>query len=75
MKATPNLIQGELHFIHKQLHLPFTKQYHKAFYDNKFMKRMERSLSIKYPQYDVAVAELDNEFVLRIVRTPLKTFN
>ena len=70
MKATPNLIQGELHFIHKQLHLPFTKQYHKAFHDNKFMKRLERSLSIKYPQYEVVVTELNNEFVLRIDHMP-----
>jgi hypothetical protein len=69
VKVTPNLIQGELHLIHKQLHLPFTKQYHKAFYDNKFMNRLERSLGIKYPQYEVAVAEYDTEYVLRIVNT------
>lgn len=68
MIATPNLIQGELLLIDKQLHLPFVKFYHKATYQQKFMKRLSRSLEFKYPNLNVEVDENDFEYILRISR-------
>lgn len=66
MIATKNLIKGELHLIHKQLHLPFVKFYHNATYQQKFMKRLSRSLESKYPNLHVEVDENDFEYILRI---------
>ena len=60
MQATPNLIQGELHAIDKKC-LPGSHRYSKQ-----FVVKVARQLEQLYPEYDVSLAETEENYILRV---------
>lgn len=66
MNVMPNLIKGELYLIEQQLHLPFVKFYHKATYDDVFIRVMIKSLKRKYKHLKVEYDSNDYEYIIKI---------
>lgn len=66
MIATQNSISGEVFRLQKSFHLPMTERYMKLFNSKQFVVKVARQLEQLYPEYDVTLAETEENYILRV---------
>lgn len=66
MIPTKHSIAGEVFRLQRNFHLPMTERYMKLFNSKQFVVKVARQLEQLYPEYDVTLAETDENYILRI---------
>ena len=66
MIPTRNSIAGEVSRLQSTFSIPMTEQYMKLFNSKQFVVKVARQLEQLYPEYDVTLAETEEDYILRI---------
>ena len=66
MIPTQNSIAGEVFRLQRNFSVPSEEQYLKLFNSKQFVVKVARQLQQLYPEYDVALAETEENYILRI---------
>ena len=66
MIPTRNSIAGEVFRLQRNFRVPMTEQYMKLFNSKQFVVKVARQLQQLYPEYDVSLAETEEDYILRI---------
>lgn len=66
MIPTRNSITGEVFRLQKNFSVPMTERYMKIFNSKQFVVKVARQLEQLYPEYDVTLAETEENYILRI---------
>ena len=66
MIPTRNAIAGEVFRLQGTFHLPMTEKYMKLFNSKQFVVKVARQLEQLYPEYEVSLAETEENYILRI---------
>ena len=66
MIATRNSIAGEVFRLQRNFSAPMGERYMKLFNSKQFVVKVARQLEQLYPEYDVSLAETDENYILRI---------
>ena len=66
MIPTRNSIAGEVIRLQRNFGVPMTEQYMKLFNSKQFVVKVARQLEQLYPEYDVALEETEENYILRI---------
>ena len=66
MIVTQNSIAGEVFRLQRKFCVPMTETYMKLFNSKQFVVKVARQLEQLYPEYDVSLAETEEEYILRI---------
>lgn len=66
MIPTQNSIVGEAFRLQSTFHLPMEETYMKLFNSKQFVVKVARQLQQLYPEYDVTLAETEEEYILRM---------
>lgn len=66
MIATRNAIAGEVLRLQRNFHVPMEETYMKIFNSKQFVVKVARQLERLYPEYDVTLAETEENYILRI---------
>ncbi len=66
MIPTRNSIAGEVFRLQSAFRVPMTEKYMKLFNSKQFVVKVARQLEQLYPEYDVSLAETEENYILRI---------
>lgn len=66
MIPTRKSIAGEVFRLQSAFHLPMTERYMKLFNSKHFVVKVARQLEQLYPEYDVTLAETEENYILRV---------
>ena len=66
MIPTRNSIAGEIFRLQRNFSLPMTERYMKLFNSKHFVVKVARQLEQLYPEYEVSLAETEENYILRI---------
>ena len=66
MIPTQNSIAGEVFRLQRNFHVPLEEQYMKLFNSKQFVVKVARQLEQLYPEYDVTLAETEENYILRV---------
>ena len=66
MIATKNSIAGEVMRLQRYFRVPMKEEYMKLFNSKQFVVKVARQLEQLYPEYDVTLAETEENYILRI---------
>ena len=66
MIPTRNSVAGEVFRLQRNFRVPMTETYMKLFNSKKFVVKVSRQLEQLYPEYDVTLAETEENYILRI---------
>ena len=66
MIPTKNSIAGEVIRLQGNFSVPMEEQYMKLFNSKQFVVKVARQLEQLYPEYDVSLAETEENYILRI---------
>ena len=66
MIPTKNSIAGEVFQLQRNFSVPMTERYMKPFNSKQFVVKVARQLEQLYPEYDVTLAETEENYILRI---------
>ena len=66
MIPTRNSIAGEVFRLQRNFSAPMEETYMKLFNSKQFVVKVERQLEQIYPEYDVTLAETEENYILRI---------
>ena len=66
MIPTQNSIAGETFRLQSNFRVPMEEQYMKLFNSKQFVVKVARQLQQLYPEYDVSLAETEENYILRI---------
>lgn len=66
MIPTRKSITGEVFQLQRNLKVPFKESYLKLFNSKQFVVKVARQLEQLYPEYDVTLAETEEEYILRM---------
>ena len=66
MIPTRNSIAGEVSRLQRNFRVPMTERYMKLFNSKQFVVKVSRQLEQIYPEYDVSLAETEENYILRI---------
>ena len=66
MIATKNSIAGEVIRLQRQFRIPLEEEYMKLFNSKQFVVKVARQLDQLYPEYDVALSEKEENYILRV---------
>ena len=66
MIPTQNSIAGEVFRLQSTFRVPMTERYMKLFNSKQFVVKVSRQLQQLYPEYDVALAETEENYILRM---------
>ncbi len=66
MIPTRNSIAGEVFRLQSAFRVPMTEKYMKLFNSKQFVVKVARQLERLYPEYDVTLAETEENYILRI---------
>ena len=66
MIPTQNSIAGEVFRLQRNFQVPMTEKYMKLFNSKQFVVKVARQLEQLYPEYDVTLAETEENYILRI---------
>ena len=66
MIPTRNSIAGEVFRLQRNFIAPMTETYMKLFNSKQFVVKIARQLQQLYPEYDVTLAETEENYILRI---------
>ena len=66
MIPTRNAIAGEVSHLQSHFRVPMEETYMKLFNSKQFVVKVARQLEQLYPEYDVTLAETEENYILRI---------
>ena len=66
MIPTQNSIAGEVFRLQRNFSAPMEERYMKLFNSKQFVVKVSRQLEQLYPEYDVTLAETEENYILRI---------
>ena len=66
MIPTRNAIAGEVMRLQSNFRVPMEERYMKLFNSKQFVVKVARQLEQLYPEYDVTLAETEENYILRI---------
>lgn len=66
MIPTKNSIAGEVFRLQRHFRVPMKEEYMKLFNSKQFVVKVARQLEQLYPEYDVSLAETEENYILRI---------
>jgi hypothetical protein len=66
MIATQNSIAGEVFRLQRDFRVPMEERYMKLFNNKQLVVKVARQLEQLYPEYDVSLAETEEDYILRI---------
>ena len=66
MIPTRNSIAGEVFRLQRNFSAPMEERYMKLFNSKQFVVKVSRQLEQLYPEYDVTLAETEENYILRI---------
>ena len=66
MIPTRNSIAGEVFRLQRNFRVPMTERYMKLFNSKQFVVKVARQLEQLYPEYDVTLAETEENYILRV---------
>ena len=66
MIPTRNSIAGEVFRLQRDFSVPMTERYMKLFNSKQFVVKIARQLDQLYPEYNVTLAETEENYILRI---------
>ena len=66
MIPTQNSIAGEVFQLQRNFRVPMTERYMKLFNSKQFVVKVARQLEQIYPEYDITLAETEENYILRI---------
>ena len=66
MIPTQNSISGEVFRLQKNFSAPMEERYMKLFNSKQFVVKVARQLEQLYPEYDITLAETEENYILRI---------
>lgn len=66
MIPTRNSIAGEVFRLQRNFCVPMIETYMKLFNSKQFVVKVARQVERLYPEYDVSLAETDEEYILRV---------
>lgn len=66
MIPTRNSIAGEVFSLQRNFSIPMKESYMKLFNSKQFVVKVARQLDQLYPEYDVTLAETEENYILRV---------
>lgn len=66
MIPTRNAIAGEVIQLQRNFRVPMEETYMKLFNSKQFVVKVARQLDQLYPEYDVSLAETEENYILRV---------